>query len=51
VSGVTKDAGTASRCVAVSSQSKGSAVSEGQVVFSVLFEYLKYNLLATLSVS
>jgi hypothetical protein len=35
--GVTKDTGTA-RCVVVpSSQLTGSAVSEGQVVFSVLF--------------
>jgi hypothetical protein len=43
VPGVTKDAGTA-RCViasvVVSSQSTGSAVSEGQVVFSVLFVHV-----------
>ncbi len=33
---MTKDAGTA-RCIVVPSQSTGSAVKEGQVVFSVLF--------------
>jgi hypothetical protein len=44
VLGVTNDAGTASRCVVVPGQSTGSAVSEGQVVFSVLFLATRFHL-------